>query len=426
MKRVLRIGKDVKARRAKVKEYLRRPFNLLEVDVRLQLIQELIPLGLMYVQDLLEDEVRRLAGERYKRDGIAGYVRWSRQWGSVYIGYQRVPIEYQRVRDIRKGEEVELKVYKGLQRPQGIDEEVFRKVLSGISCRRYREAQEMIPLVFGLSSSSVSRRFRRASERRLKELKERRLDNFDVIAIVIDGKTFREDEMIIALGVTVEGEKVVLGFIQAGTENASVCRDFLNDLLERGLKIEEGILCVMDGSKGLRKAVEDVFGGYALVQRCQWHKRENVVSYLPKGKQGGFRKALQKAYEKPTYNEAKEALKRVKEELSFINESAVESLEEGLEETLTLHRLGLFKELGKSLKTTNCIESLMSLIGQKTDRVDWWRNSNQKQRWLAVALLDIEPRLNRIRGYRYLPQLRKAIQMELGIGRVDRKEVVAV
>jgi transposase-like protein len=182
----------------------------------------------------------------------------------------------------------------------------------------------------------------------------------------------------------------------------------------------------MDGSKGLRKAVEDVFGGYALVQRCQWHKRENVVSYLPKGKQGGFRKALQKAYEKPTYNEAKEALKRVKEELSFINESAVESLEEGLEETLTLHRLGLFKELGKSLKTTNCIESLMSLIGQKTDRVDWWRNSNQKQRWLAVALLDIEPRLNRIRGYRYLPQLRKAIQMELGIGRVDRKEVVAV
>ena len=113
---------------------------------------------------------------------------------------------------------------------------------------------------------------------------------------------------------------------------------------------------------------------------------------------------------------------RVKRELSLINESAVRSLEEGLEETLTLHRLGLFEKLGKSLKTTNCIESIMALIGQKTDKVDYWRNSNQKQRWLATALLDIEPRLNRIRGYRYLPELRTALQMELGI---KVKELVA-
>ncbi len=151
--------------------------------------------------------------------------------------------------------------------------------------------------------------------------------------------------------------------------------------------------------KGLRKVVEEVFGGYALIQRCQWHKRENVVSYLAKGKRDSFRMALQRAYERPDYESAKESLKKVKRELSIINESAVNSLDEGLEETLTLHRLGLFKELGTSLKTTNCIESLMALIGQKTDKVDYWRNSNQKQRWLATALLDIEPRLNRIRGY---------------------------
>jgi transposase-like protein len=156
-----------------------------------------------------------------------------------------------------------------------------------------------------------------------------------------------------------------------------------------------------------------VFGAKALVQRCQWHKRENVVSYLPKNRQEQIRKELQRAYEKPSYEEAKKALEKVKKEISLINESAVRSLEEGLEETLTLHRLGLFEKLGQSLKTTNCMESLMAQIGQKLDKVDYWKNSNQKQRWLASALLDIEPRLNRVKGYRYLPELRLALQREI-------------
>ncbi len=424
MKKVLRIGKDVKSRRAKVEEYLSKPFNVLEMDTKLQLIQELIPLGLLHVQEVLEEEVLKLAGQRYKRNGLRGHDRWGRQWGSVYIGEQKIPVKYTRVRDTIRNREVELGIYRRLQTPGGVDERVLKKVLHGISLRRYSECSEMIPEVFGLSSSNISRRFKRASERKLKELRERRLDSFDIAAIFIDGKVFKEDEMIIALGVTIDGEKVVLGFTQAGTENAVVCKDFLKSLLERGLKVEEGVLCIMDGSKGFRKAVEDVFGRYALIQRCQWHKRRNVVSYLPKGKQKAFMRALQKAYEKPDLEGAKEALKRVKRELSIINESAVSSLEEGLEETLTLHRLGLFKELGRSFKTSNCIESLISLIGQKTGRVDYWKNSNQKQRWLATALLDIEPRLNRIRGYKYLPQLRIAIQRELNIEKTEWKEVV--
>jgi putative transposase len=251
---------------------------------------------------------------------------------------------------------------------------------------------------------------------------DRRLDGCDIIALVIDGKSFKDDEMIIALGIAVEGKKVLLGFIQAGTENASVCREFLHSLLDRGLSIEERVLCVTDCSKGIRKAVEEVFRGYALIQRCQWHKRENVVDYLPEGEKATFRKLLQRAYEEPTYEGAKRALVRVKKELSLVNESAVRSLEEGFEQTLTLHRLGLFEKLGVSLKTTNTIESIMALIGQRTDKVDYWRNSNQKQRWLATALLDIEPRLNRIRGYGYLPELRIAVQRELG---VKQKEMVA-
>jgi transposase-like protein len=251
------------------------------------------------------------------------------------------------------------------------------------------------------------------------------LDDLDIVAIFIDGKTFQSDEMVIALGVTSKGKKVILGFVQTGTENAKVCGEFLCGLLDRGLRIEEGVLCVMDGSRGIRKAVESVFGSYALVQRCQWHKRENVVRYLPKRDQDRFRRALQRAYEEPTYEGAKVALEKIKTELAPINESAVRSLEEGLEETLTLHRLGLFEELGQSLKTTNCIESLMSLIGQRLDKVDYWKNSNQKQRWLATALLDIEPRFRRIKGYRHLSQLKNVIQSELGIEVTERKEGVA-
>jgi transposase-like protein len=428
VKRILRIGEDVKAKRARIKDLQKLPFNELERDMKLELIQELIPVGLMYVEEVLREEVRALAGDRYKKNGIPGYVRWARQQGSIYLGDQKVPLLYQRVRDRKGNREIELRSYKGLQGPSHVDETLLKRVLLGLSCRRYRECCEAIPEVFGLSPSTVSRRFIRASKRKLKELMERRLDGFDIVAIIIDGKKFKDDEMIITMGVTMEGKKVILGFIQAGTENTSVCKDLLHGLLDRGLKVEEGLLCILDGSKGIRKAVEEVFGGYSLIQRCQWHKRENVVSYLPKDHQDRFREALQRAYESPSYKDAKEGLAKVGRELKPINESAVGSLEEGLEETLTLHRLGLFEELGKSLKTTNCIESLMALIGQKTDKVDYWKNSNQKQRWLATALLDIEPRLNKIKGYKYLPELRIAIQRELGIqqGSIEVKEAVAV
>jgi len=218
--------------------------------------------------------------------------------------------------------------------------------------------------------------------------------------------------MVIALGVTMEGRKIPLGFVQTGTENERVGRQLLEQLLERGLRVNGGLLCVIDGSRGLRKAVCEVFGKKALIQRCQWHKRENVVSHLPKSMQNVMRKKLQAAYQEPTYERAKEKLLKIRKELQLINQSAVNSLDEGLEETLTLHRLGLFQEIGISFKTTNCIESLMSLVGQKTDKVDYWKNSDQKHRWLAAALLDIEPRLRKVKGCRFLPLLRKALQAE--------------
>ena len=242
---------------------------------------------------------------------------------------------------------------------------------------------------------------------------ERDLSGYDFAVLFIDGKSFAEDEIIIALGVTIEGEKVVLGFVQSGTENERVIKDFLNSLMDRGLNIDQGLLCVIDGSKGLHSGIRKVFRDKAFIQRCQWHKRENVVSYLPKGMQQIWRRKLQKAYEKPTYEEAKAELKRLHNELMLINRSAAASVEEGLEETLTLHRLGLFTQLGISLKTTNCIESVMSRVEAYTGKVDYWRNSSQKHRWVATALLEVETRLRKIKGYRWLPLLRAAMKQRL-------------
>lgn len=381
------------------------------LGAKVALIQALIPIGLQAVQDLLEAEVATLAGARHQRAGRQpGLVRWGQQPGSVYLADQKLAITHTRVRDRVRNREVPLQSYHALQTPRHADATLFRKVLLGLSCRDYVAAAEAVPATFGLSASTVSRRFIQASAAQLQAFQERRLDAYEVVALLLDGKSFAGDSMVIALGVTLTGEKVVLGFVQTATENERVCAAFLRSLVDRGLRVAAGLLVVLDGAKGLRAAVTSVFGGQAAVQRCQWHKRENVVAYLPKALQDPWRRKLQAAYERPSYAEAKAALLRLRPELRLCNASAVPSLEEGLEETLTLHRLGVFRELGISLKTTNCLESLNSLVAQRVAKVDRWRTSDQKQRWLAAALLDIEPRLRRIKGFRALPVLRAALE----------------
>ena len=413
MKSVVRITRQGKVKEVEPQLLAAYP-DLNTLDARVALIQALIPLGLEAVTEELRAEVTRLTGPKHSRQGgVPGYVRWGRQQGSVFLADQKLPVTYPRVRHRLRNQEVPLAVYRQLQRPRALDAGLFRKVLLGLSCRDYVACAEAVPSAFGLSPSSVSRRFIRASARQLQALQERRLDGYDVVALVLDGKTFAEDSMVMALGVTATGEKVVLGFVQTATENEPVCAAFLRELVERGLRHDQGLLCVIDGAKGLRKALQTVFGPRAVVQRCQWHKRENVLDYLPKSQRAPWRRKLQAAYERPSYPEAKAALLRLRQELRLLNASAVKSLDEGLEETLTLHRLGVFRDLGVSLKTTNCLESLNALVEQRTGKVDRWRTSEQKQRWLAATLLELEPRLRRIRGFRALRQLRQALLTEI-------------
>ena len=417
MKSIVRVGKRVKGRvRRAVENGAER--ELPQFDTRVEMIQMLIPLGLKAVEELLQEQVTALAGARYSREGgVPGYARWGQQRGSVYLADQKVAVTVPRVRDTSRGQEVPLSTYSGLRDARQANELALRKVLKGLSCRDYESCVDPVAETFGLSPSSLSRRFKRASAKKLAELSERDLSGYDLISLFLDGKTFGDDQMVIALGVTLQGQKVVLGFVQTATENELVCTQFLRSLVERGLNVSHGVLCVIDGSKGLRQAVEKVFGPKAVVQRCQWHKRENVVRYLPAGRRAEFRRKLQNGYQQPTYEKARATLKKVRAELGLINQSAVGSLDEGFEETLTVHRLGLFEELRQSFTTTNCIENLNSLIGQRTDKIDCWRNSEQKHRWLATAALEIEPRLRKVRGHRQLTNLREALRDYVKQGR---------
>ena len=392
----------------------------LKAEARIELIQALIPVALAEVGRTLGEEVEELAGSRHARKGAGEpYYRHGSNPGSVRLGGQRHPVRVPRVRG--PDGEVRLKSYDRLHGGSGeVDEGLFRKVLLGISCRDYEAAVEAVPGAIGLSKSTVSREFKKATERQLKAFQERDLSEYDVVAMFLDGKSFADDQMVLAVGTLLNGDKVFLGFTQTDTENARAIKIFLRGLVDRGLDLSAGALVVIDGGKGLNAGVKAAFGGQVLIQRCQWHKRENVISHLPRKEQTYWRGRLQRAYQRPTYEEAKRDLSAIRTELEELNQSAVASLDEGFEETLTLHRLGVFPLVGRSLKTTNVIESVNAMAEQRCGRVDHWKNSSQKQRWLAAALLDIEPRLRKLSGYRHLPLLRAAIQKELRISPVDR------
>jgi putative transposase len=293
-----------------------------------------------------------------------------------------------------------------LRRPFDDGGSVLLKLLHGLSTHKYHESSSLSAEAFGISASSLSKQFKQASAEKLKQLQTRSLSEYEIVAIFVDAKRYAKDGIAVALGITHTGEKLILGIEQIASENCRAIEQWVDHWLERGLKFEEGVLFIIDGSKGIQKAIRNKCGHYALIQRCQWHKRENVLAYLDKPKQAVFRRRLQEAYGKTTHKGAKAALMRLHEELEVINVSAANSLLEGLEETLTIHRLGLATELGRSLSTTNCIESVMSLMGSYTDKVDRWHNSRQLLRWTGTALMDTEPRLRKIRGFRYLSVLR--------------------
>ena len=285
--------KHKKSRRLGKPEVMaREEYGELEVDVKIEMIRSLIPLGLMHVHELLDDEVKELAGERYARKGkLERGRRHGTNPGTVGLAGQRVPIRVPRVRS-QEGVEIPLRSYEALNDGGEVNDLLLKRVLYGISCRNYEAAAEAIPGAIGLSSSTVSRGFVQASAAKLREMQERDLSGEDVVALFLDGKSFADAMMVIALGITLSGEKRFLGFVETDTENEKVLTPFLRSLLARGLDSSQGLLVIIDGGKGLKAAVKKAFRKRVLIQRCQWHKREKRRELSVQGRAGVVAQAV--------------------------------------------------------------------------------------------------------------------------------------
>jgi transposase-like protein len=367
------------------------------------------------INELLEEEVTQKAGARYSRakpyDGR--YSRWGFNPGSVRIGDQKLKVEVPRIYDNEQDKNTMLNRYEDLKQLPEQTEQLINGVLLGLSMRDYAKVIDHLGEGFGMSKSSISRSFIDRTEEKLKEFESRSLDHLQVIALFIDGKYLSKEQIIICMGVTLQGEKIPLGFVQAATENSEPIKDMFTNLKERGLSWEEGVLCVIDGSKGIRKAIEDSFGHKAVIQRCQWHKQENILKYIPEKDHTAVKRKYQQSVNKESYKEARESLKDLKRDLEKINLSAARSLQEGMEDILTLHRLGLNEDFSKSFATTNCIENLNSQIRKYLHKVKSWKNSKERYRWIAAALLEIEIKMRKVNNFKNLDIMQKTIKEEI-------------
>jgi len=383
-----------------------------QLDIQLDMIKHQTEIIKLVINQLLEDEVHQKAGYKYEHSS-KNYSRWGSNPGSIKIGKERVKMEVPRLYNKGQRRTEGLDNYKKIKESEVTSEKLMSQILFGLSQKNYSEVARTTAESFGFSQSTISREFIDASTKALEEFEQRNLGKYDFIGLAIDGKYLRKHQIVIALGITTEGAKIPLGFIETTTENHLSVKGLLSNLIKRNFKFTEGILVLIDGATGLSKAVKETFGKYALIQRCTWHKRENVVSYLPKEQQDHYRGKLQRAYSEPDYETAKRKLYEVRIELEKINRSAANSLDEGLKETLTLHRLGLVEQLGKSLLTTNVIENLNSQLGGYVRKVKNWSSSKMRARWMAASLMQIEVRMRRINNYEKLNLLRTAIKSEL-------------
>jgi transposase-like protein len=390
-------------------------------EVKLALLQHHLELARLFVGELLEEEVEEKAGKRYSHDETR-YSRWSKNPGSVRIGEEKVPITVPRMIDTETGETCSPERYHEMKELPEMARKMQEAILLGLSQNDYERVASRFADGFGLSQSAVSERFIERSAKALEEFETRSLENLDLVALIIDAKHVAGKQMLVALGVTADGQKIPLSFEETSTEHHEPVKSLLRELIDRGLSYDQGLLFVTDGARGLHKAIREIFSGYGLIQRCQWHKRENIVGYLPKSDRKKWRRKLRRAYQEPTYEKARSALEQLHSELQQINRSAARSLQEGLEETLTLHRLGVFEEVGRSLKTTNAIENLNSLVEDYIGNVKRWHHSKQRARWFALGLLEAEQRMNRIAGYEDLSKLRDTLQRELDIDKEPVKE----
>ena len=360
--------------------------------------------GLQLMELLMEEEVREVVGERSRPQPDRTANRWGKERGYCVVMGQKVPIERPRVRST-DDQEVRLGSYEMFHRGELLTETVWEKLMLGLSTRKYGQAVREFAEAYGLEKSAISEHFIEASRGKLKEMMERRLDKMRLCALLIDATPFAGQQMVVALGISQDGRKTILGIRQGATENATVVGELLGDLVERGLDFTAPKLYVLDGGKALTAAVKKYAGESAAIQRCQVHKRRNVLDHLKDEQKPAVAKKLNAAYALEDYAAAKQALNTLHRELMDLNPSAARSLEEGMEQTLTVHRLRLPMQLRKTMASTNVIESAFSIVEQVCKNVKRWHDGDQRERWVGSGLLVAEKQFRRVQGYKQIPAL---------------------
>ena len=365
--------------------------------------------GLRVMELLMEEEVRERVGERSQPQADRTANRWGKERGYCVVMGQKVPIDRPRVRTT-DDREVRLGSYEMFHRGEPLTETVWEKLMLGLSTRRYGQAVRQFVEAYGLEKSALSEHFIEASRAKLKEMMERRLDKLRLCALLIDATPFAGQQMVAALGIGQDGRKTILGIRQGATENATVVGELLGDLMNRGLDYTQLRLYILDGGKALHAAVKKYAGESAPIQRCQVHKRRNVLDHLTDEQKPVVAKTLNAAYALEDYAAAKQALHTLHRELMDLNPSAARSLAEGLEETLTVHRLHIPPQLRKTLASTNVIESAFSIVERVCANVKRWHAGDQRERWVGSGLLVAEKQFRRVQGHKQIPILLRELE----------------
>jgi putative transposase len=360
--------------------------------------------GLELMNLVMDEEVRYLAGERHQQHEGRRAHRWGKEDGYCVVDGQKVPIQKTRLRTKDKREQ-RLGSYELFQRSGPMQAGVWDKMMRGLSTRNYGEVVKDFQDAYGIEKSAVSENFIEASREKVKQLMERPLGELRLCAVLIDGTPFKDRQMIAALGIGCDGTKTVLGIHEGATENTTVVSALLGELVERGLDFSTPRLYILDGGKALHAAVRRHAGEAGFIQRCQVHKKRNVVDHLPDEYKADVRKKMQNAYAMTEYADAKRALAQLHRELMDLNPSAARSLEEGMEETLTVHKLRVPDQLRRTWASTNVIESAFSIVETVCRNVKRWRAGDQIERWVGSGLLVAERQFRKVIGFRQIPLL---------------------
>jgi putative transposase len=369
--------------------------------------------GLAVLQAMFDAEIAAACGPKGKHNPRRAAVRHGTGGGSVTLGGRRVPVSRPRARTV-DGHEMPLETYAHFAADDLLSQVVLERMLAGLATRRHARTAEpvgeqVLVTAKSTSKSAISRRFIRETETALAVLMTRDLSELDVKVLMLDGEHLADRCVVVALAITADGTKVPVGLWEGSTENKTVVRSLLADLVDRGLSAEDGLLVVIDGAKALAAAVREVFGATALIQRCTLHKRRNVADHLPEKEQGWVDAKLVKAF---THPDPEQGLRHAQNLAGLLDKTypgAAASLREGLEEMFTVARLGIGGRLAKTLTSSNPVESMISIARTTNRNVTRWRDGQMVLRWTAAGMLNAQRSFRRIKGYKQMPQLVDAL-----------------